>query len=57
MLPIERGVSRQMLHAWKLGFCHPWSGQRMDFMAPLADDMKDHLCAHELWDDNKIGCF
>jgi len=57
MLPIERGVPRQMLHAWKLGFCHPWSGRRMEFMAPLADDMKDRLCAHDLWDDNKIGCF
>ena len=29
---------RQMLHAWKLGFTHPRTGERLDFEAPLPDD-------------------
>ncbi len=32
-------VPRQMLHAETLGFRHPWSGQRVDFTAPLPMDM------------------
>ncbi|MCP4115471.1 MAG: RluA family pseudouridine synthase [Desulfobacteraceae bacterium] len=32
-------VPRQMLHARTLGFRHPWSGQRVDFTAPLPMDM------------------
>lgn len=32
------GFSRQMLHAWKLGFDHPRTGQRMNFRAPLPPD-------------------
>ena len=30
--------SRQMLHAWKLGFDHPRGKGRMDFEAPLPED-------------------
>ena len=30
--------SRQMLHAWKLGFDHPREKRRMDFEAPLPED-------------------
>lgn len=29
---------RQMLHAWKLSFEHPVTGERMDFTAPFPDD-------------------
>jgi 23S rRNA pseudouridine1911/1915/1917 synthase len=43
-------VGRQMLHAWKIGFRHPWSGRRMDFSAPMAGDMKVLLCEHGMWD-------
>ncbi len=32
-------MPRQMLHARALGFRHPWSGQRVDFIAPLPMDM------------------
>jgi 23S rRNA pseudouridine1911/1915/1917 synthase len=32
------GFSRQMLHAWKLGFAHPRSGERMSFQAPIPPD-------------------
>jgi 23S rRNA pseudouridine1911/1915/1917 synthase len=35
----KRGTfPRQMLHAWKLGFTHPRSGQRLDFTAPVPAD-------------------
>ena len=47
---VEKGAVRQMLHAWKIGFSHPWSGQRMYFAAPMAEDMKKILCRHGLWD-------
>ena len=34
------GFSRQMLHAWKLGFSHPRSGQRIDCVAPIPEDFR-----------------
>ncbi|MEA2059514.1 MAG: RluA family pseudouridine synthase [Thermodesulfobacteriota bacterium] len=33
-------IPRHMLHAWKLSFLHPWSGQRVEFKAPLPNDFK-----------------
>ncbi len=30
----------QMLHAWKLAFCHPWSGRQMEYKAPLPAQWK-----------------
>ncbi len=32
------GFTRQMLHAWRLGFTHPRTGERMNFQAPLPPD-------------------
>ena len=32
------GFSRQMLHAWKLGFSHPRTGNPLDFTAPIPPD-------------------
>jgi 23S rRNA pseudouridine1911/1915/1917 synthase len=32
------GLPRQMLHAWKLGFNHPRTGERLDFCAGLPAD-------------------
>jgi 23S rRNA pseudouridine1911/1915/1917 synthase len=32
------GFARQMLHAWKLGFTHPRTGERMNFQAPVPPD-------------------
>ena len=32
------GFHRQMLHAWKLGFTHPASGERVNFTAPIPAD-------------------
>lgn len=37
----KRGIfQRQMLHAWKLGFQHPRTGERLDFVAPIPEDFK-----------------
>lgn len=35
-------ASRQLLHAWKLGFIHPATGNRIVFEAPIPPDM-NHL--------------
>lgn len=42
---IEKTTSfpRQALHAHKIGFIHPVSGEKMQFQAPLPDDLKDLL--------------
>ena len=34
----DNAAPRQMLHAWKLAFKHPVSGEQMSFTAPLPDD-------------------
>ncbi len=39
---------RQALHARTLGFCHPRTGEEMDFEAPLPPDMTQLV---ELWND------
>jgi 23S rRNA pseudouridine1911/1915/1917 synthase len=36
-------VRRQMLHAWRLGFTHPRSGEALDWEAPLPEDFQDIL--------------
>jgi 23S rRNA pseudouridine1911/1915/1917 synthase len=35
---LAKDFPRQMLHAWKLGFRHPRTGEWKDFEAPLPDD-------------------
>ncbi len=35
---LAKNFPRQMLHAWKLGFCHPRTRERKNFEAPLPDD-------------------
>ena len=37
--PVRARAPRQMLHAWRLEFTHPWSGEPMRFTAPLPEDM------------------
>lgn len=39
----SKSFPRQMLHAWKLGFDHPRTGERKNFEAPIPDDFKDAL--------------
>lgn len=38
-----KGFSRQMLHAWKLGFSHPRSGDWREFEAPIPTDFGENL--------------
>jgi 23S rRNA pseudouridine1911/1915/1917 synthase len=38
-----KALDRQALHAWRLGFAHPVTGEKMQFSAPLPEDM-DGLC-------------
>jgi 23S rRNA pseudouridine1911/1915/1917 synthase len=35
-----KGVHRQMLHAWRLGFVHPFSGLPVHFESPVPEDMQ-----------------
>ncbi len=37
---LAKNFPRQMLHAWKLGFHHPRTGEWKNFEAPLPDDFK-----------------
>ncbi|MBN1591672.1 MAG: RluA family pseudouridine synthase [Candidatus Coatesbacteria bacterium] len=37
------GMTRQALHAYKLSFAHPTSGEQVDFEAPLPKDMLNSL--------------
>lgn len=37
---VQSLASRQMLHAWKLTFAHPESGEVMNFVSPMPDDIR-----------------
>jgi 23S rRNA pseudouridine1911/1915/1917 synthase len=39
-----KAMDRQALHAWRLAFTHPVTGEKMQFSAPLPEDMAG-LCA------------
>lgn len=39
ILQVIQSAKRQMLHAWRLGFTHPHSGEQMVFESPLPPDM------------------
>ena len=39
------GVRRQMLHAWRLEFAHPLTGERRQFESPLPADMRELIAA------------
>lgn len=40
-------VHRQMLHSWQLSFRHPYSGQKVNFKAPLPKDFLETRAALE----------
>ena len=40
-----KAAPRQMLHAWKLGFRHPRTGEWKSFEAPLPDDFNQAIAA------------
>ena len=35
------GYARQMLHAWKLGFVHPRTGERLGLVSPIPADFRE----------------
>ncbi len=39
----ELGLARQFLHAWRLSFTHPRTGQVVEFTAPLPEDLQQVL--------------
>jgi len=41
VIPHLQHVPRQMLHAWRLGFTHPETGEFMTFESPIPKDMKE----------------
>ncbi len=43
LAPRLRGISRQMLHAWRLSLQHPVDGQALTFHSPLPADMVQAL--------------
>ena len=38
-------VARQALHAWRLSFPHPVSGEALQFTAPLPEDLQELLAS------------
>lgn len=40
---LKKRVKRQMLHAWRIAFRHPVSGENVSFEAPLPDDFAEVL--------------
>ena len=42
--PDMEWISRQALHSYRLHFDHPITRERMDFTAPLPEDMQDRFC-------------
>ncbi|MBF0224015.1 MAG: RluA family pseudouridine synthase [Desulfobacterales bacterium] len=38
---IQKKAPRQMLHAWRIEFFHPCSGELINFEAPMPNDMKN----------------
>ena len=45
---VEREIGRQALHAWKLEFCHPRSGELLSFEAPIPRDLQKAIEALRL---------
>jgi 23S rRNA pseudouridine1911/1915/1917 synthase len=39
LLQVLKSVDRQMLHAWRLSFTHPYSAKAVSFESPLPSDM------------------
>ena len=39
MAEAQEALGRQALHAWKLAFSHPVTGERLQFEAPIPRDL------------------
>ena len=46
--PMNMGISRQALHAFRLSFEHPFTGEALQFEAPLPADMQEVLASQGL---------
>lgn len=46
--PDKELINRQALHAHKISFTHPITGERMEFTAPMPADMQHVLAPHEI---------
>ena len=40
-------IQRQALHSWRMGFEHPITGERLEFLAPMPADMQEVLNREE----------
>ena len=49
---LAKDFPRQMLHAWKLGFRHPRTGEWKHFEAPLPDDFNQAIAASRQLNEN-----
>jgi len=43
----KHGLARMFLHAWRLQFQHPASGERMELHAPLPPELQQFLTPHD----------
>eukprot|EP00934_Nitzschia_sp_Nitz4_P004548 Nitzschia sp. Nitz4//scaffold212_size37733//3118//4464//NITZ4_007729-RA/size37733-processed-gene-0.41-mRNA-1//-1//CDS//3329542010//4538//frame0 len=50
-LKATHGVERPLLHAYRLELNHPVTGDHMEFVAPLQDDMK--MVSNVIWPEGK----
>ncbi len=41
--PEDHSMKRQPLHSWKLSFMHPITGESMEFVQPVPEDMKEYM--------------
>ncbi len=48
---LDKRVPRQFLHAWRLAFGHPQTGEEMRFESPLPEE----LAAVEQWATGENG--
>jgi 23S rRNA pseudouridine1911/1915/1917 synthase len=51
----DPAIARQALHAWRIALSHPVTGERMQFEAPLPEDMRVLLSPKPARDDGGEG--
>ncbi|MNT64398.1 Ribosomal large subunit pseudouridine synthase C [compost metagenome] len=49
---VKHGLKRMFLHAWRLQFTHPQSGERVQLGAELPEELADFVGAAEQADEN-----
>ncbi|MFO7665402.1 MAG: RluA family pseudouridine synthase [Desulfobacterales bacterium] len=51
-----KSVKRQMLHAWRIRFCHPSTNNIMEFEAPVPDDMAELIYSLKALNSSSSPC-